>query len=676
MKKRYFFLLLAALLVQVASLRAQDDSQLTDLPTLHINTYGNAPVNSKETYVLATMHYVDGDSVAVYDSLRIRGRGNSTWRLPKKPYRIKFNQKEKFLGKGYAKAKSWTLLANCSDKAMVRNALTRDLGEFCGLAFNPAARFVDLYLNKVYQGTYQISDQVQVKAHRVDIAEQDEVTTADSNISGGYLLEVDGFEDRTEKYFYTGTKNIYVRIHYPDEEYLTISQTNYIRAVVNRFEQSLFSDAFADPAQGYRQWVDTTSLVNWYICTEMSANVDGFWSTYFYKERDDDKLYFGPLWDFDIAWNNCSRTGNITNSLMMDAGFGTNLCKVWVAQMWKDPWFARAVNRRWQELVRGGLEQFLLDKTDSLARVMEQSQQQNYKKWSINYRYYNELVLHSTYSEYIDDLRTFIRGHVAFLTKTFAERADVYDQPTPTPPFKPNTDYYYRIFNKGVALATIDVADNYEQSQEPVCLWMSTNGRDSQLWQLNKIGTYFQLVNKQTGLALADPSTPEELGTSVNLQLVKPSETNTRQQWAVVAQGTDGFYNLKNRYTQKIVNNRGHASNNGNAIISYPSNERDATSDARLWIPEPTDTEVVPAGVTATATADYALAYDRSRQILHFLFDPSTPLPITASVYAADGTLCGTFAAGHDFSLAPFAPGVYIVSWQAGGKHYRKKFAR
>ena len=91
--------------------RAQDYARLTNLPHVYINTFSGRSVTSKTTYVLARMWMVDEqDSVAFYDSLEIRGRGNSTWNMAKKPYKLKFHEKEKLLGKGYAKAKKWTLM--------------------------------------------------------------------------------------------------------------------------------------------------------------------------------------------------------------------------------------------------------------------------------------------------------------------------------------------------------------------------------------------------------------------------------------------------------------------------------------------------------------------------------------------------------------------------------------
>ena len=187
--KPFRYILSAILLLTLAmSLQAQTDAEhvrLTNLPHIYINTFTGRPVTSKTTTVLARMWYVDEqDNIAFYDSLEIRVRGNSTATLPKRPYRLKFQNKVKLLGKGFANAKKWTLLANHGDKTLLRNALTSQMGRFAGLPFNPAAKFVDLTLNNQYQGNYQLSDQVEVRPHRVDIAEQDYPLEDDSNITG------------------------------------------------------------------------------------------------------------------------------------------------------------------------------------------------------------------------------------------------------------------------------------------------------------------------------------------------------------------------------------------------------------------------------------------------------------------------------------------------------------
>jgi spore coat protein CotH len=153
---------------------AQEHKRLTNLPHLYINTFTGNPIVSKTEQVWARMWLVDEqDVVTFYDSISIRGRGNSTWNMAKKPYRIKLQEKTKLLGNSRANAKKWTLLANHGDKTLMRNALASYIGDLCGQPFTPAAKFVDLTLNGAYQGCYQLSDQIDIRKKRVNIAEQD-----------------------------------------------------------------------------------------------------------------------------------------------------------------------------------------------------------------------------------------------------------------------------------------------------------------------------------------------------------------------------------------------------------------------------------------------------------------------------------------------------------------------
>ena len=422
--------------------------RLTNLPHLYIDTKTGLPVTSKTEEVWAELWLVDeNDEVLYEDSIAIRGRGNSTWGLPKKPYRIKFREKTKFLGSDRANAKKWTLLANHADKTLFRNALASYVGDLCGQVFTPAAKFVDLTLNGEYLGNYQISDQIDVRKKRVHITEQDYPITEESNITGGYLLEIDGFADFDEinrrDGFYASRSRIPVRIHYPDADEIVFDQWKYIRDHVNEFESRLFAYNFADSVWGYRAMVDSTSLVSWYLASEITANPDCLWSLYFYKEADDNRLFFGPMWDYDIAFGNDNRLadytttgsrwnqqkilqGNSENKLMADYAHDNSGMRNWLQQMWKDPWFQQQVFGKYADLYVNGLEAKLLNKIDSLSTLLDESQQLNYQRWGIDKRYYNEVVLFSTYDEYVTDLKTYVSARVTNLLKHFANRQSEY----------------------------------------------------------------------------------------------------------------------------------------------------------------------------------------------------------------------------------------------------------
>ena len=132
----------------------------TGLPVVYIDT-GGIPVVSKEEYVAASLKIVDNNglrpSSVFKEDVTIKGRGNSTWGMPKKPYRLKFGKKQSLLGE--PKDKSWVLLANYMDNACgIRNATAYAIGHLSCLEFTPTTHFVDVFLNDRYNGTYQLCE--------------------------------------------------------------------------------------------------------------------------------------------------------------------------------------------------------------------------------------------------------------------------------------------------------------------------------------------------------------------------------------------------------------------------------------------------------------------------------------------------------------------------------------
>ncbi|MBR1667537.1 MAG: CotH kinase family protein [Bacteroidaceae bacterium] len=678
----------------ITSATAQNYVRKTNLPHLYIETFDHVSINSKETYVYATMHYVDEDDVVTqYDSMQIRGRGNSTWNLRKKPYRIKFNQKEKFLGKGYAKAKKWTLLANAADHSLMRNAITSLMGDFLGLKNNPAHKFVDVTLNGTFIGNYQISDQVDVRPHRVNITEQDLPLTDESDITGGYLLEVDGFRDGN--CFTTSTYQVPIRIHYPDDEDITYSQNNYIRQYMKDFEAVLSGSNFADADNGYRAWVDSTSLVNWFIATEVSGNVDGYYSTYFYKDQQDSLLYWGPLWDYDIAYNNDNRTdrggtNNTEYQLMTDNGYGAT--KNWINRMWQDPWFGRLVNRRYAEVLDAGLEDYLYQQIDSISDLLQESQELNFNKWGISTRMLRERVLFSSYDQYVADLKSYIGTHIPFLQTAFANKKAA----EPTPPFVPG-NHYYLITNISNSKA-IDTVDKSGEAGDLICTWAVTDDQYSQQWQILPVANYFMLLNRNSGMALNDPTegtstATTNVGTQLNTAVADAH--NERQLWSIVPQGTQGYYNLVNKYTNHTANQSGGGSLNGTAVLSYTTDSRNASSRNRLWYiitgdeieepdpdtpddpddPDNPDTpdnpdnpDPTPDAIASVEPSEYALGYNPHTKVLHFGSETPEQLTFPVRIYSTNGILMRTFQASEQCSVADFSHGIYIIMWKAGSQ--------
>lgn len=668
MKRHRPIIVLVLLLLHFLSAQAQGSySRITNLPSVYVSTFDGYDITSKTTYKYCKLVYVDEqDQVTHYDSVEIRGRGNSTWNMSKKPYRIKLHQKERFLGEGKANTKKWTLLANAGDKTLIRNAVTSAMGEFLGMYFNPAYKFVDLNVNGSYYGNYQISDQVDVRKYRVHVKEQDYPLTDESNITGGYLLEADGFKDGN--CFTTSTYSVPIRIHYPDEDEIAYEQNEYIRQYMRDFERVLRSDDFTDPEHGYRRWVDSTSLANWYIATEVSANIDGFYSTYFYKDRDDSLLYWGPLWDYDIAYGNDTRKGDTSRRMMTDVGYGQ--VALWINRMWDDPWFSKLINRRFHEALDAGLEEHLMHTIDSLVTLLDRSQARNYQKWGINNKMYHERVLYSSYDQYVRDLKSFITVHIDYLEEAFADKQPV----EPTPPFKPG-NFYYRLINAANAKA-IDVYGQYEESGSRICLWDNLADRLSEQWEILPVDEhYFMLINRFNQLALNDPTegtATATTNTGARLNVEEPDEENPRQHWYFTPQGTAGYYNLTNRYTDHTANLSGGSSSNGTSIISYTTDDRNTSSTNRLWYII-ADEEIIEPYVNgiddmSIEPEEYALAYDPQTQTLHFGSATPDQLTFMVNVYSLSGMKVAQFRADERCSISHLPSATYVISWTVGGK--------
>lgn len=101
---------------------------------LYIQTEGGVAISSKEKYVHGSL-VVDG--MGTYPDysgeFRIRGRGNSTWHHPKKPYRIKLDKSSSILG--LPEDKDWILLSNYLDGTLMLNAIALKTGQLLELPY-------------------------------------------------------------------------------------------------------------------------------------------------------------------------------------------------------------------------------------------------------------------------------------------------------------------------------------------------------------------------------------------------------------------------------------------------------------------------------------------------------------------------------------------------------------
>ncbi len=347
----------------------------TGLPILYLET--EAPVVSKDDYVKGKMT-VDANSKypqpVTTMQMEMRGRGNSTWTMPKKPFRIKLDTKAELLG--MPAAKKWVLLANFADKTLMRNYLALEISRRFEAVFTPRARFVEVILNGEYLGNYLLTDQVEVGPTRINIPELKK-TSPDSEVSGGYLLEVD--ERLDETVWFRSLLQVAFTVKSPEE--ITAKQLDYIKNYVQQVENTLYSPEFAHPTTGYSKYLNIETFINWYLVNELLKNNDAvFYSSVFlYKDRNA-KLSMGPVWDFDLAVGNVTYNGN-----NLPEGWWVKNA-VWMNRLFDDPVFVQKVKARWN-LLKGAQVATLYNFINTTAEELKNSQRENFNKWELLYNY-------------------------------------------------------------------------------------------------------------------------------------------------------------------------------------------------------------------------------------------------------------------------------------------------
>ncbi|MEZ5320932.1 MAG: CotH kinase family protein [Microthrixaceae bacterium] len=321
------------------------------LPVISIDT-GSTPIVSKDDYVDGrfTLDPNGATATALSGDLEIKGRGNTTWDQPKKPYRVKLATKAPLLG--MPSSRHWVLLANYADQSQIRTTSAQAMASMTSIPWSPRSAMAELVLNGQYQGVYQVIEQIRIDPQRVDIDEMEPADITGGALTGGYLFEVDF---RNEPGSRNTPRGAQILVKEPDE--LAPEQDAYVDSVLQRFEAALFAPNFADPAEGYRRYVDIDSLVDSYLVSEFTMQVDAFYSsTYFYKPRGDERFHFGPMWDFDMS--QAPTTDLLVNPWPPDMAwvrnplisFNRGGASVWLARLFQDPTFVTAVHDRWQQL--------------------------------------------------------------------------------------------------------------------------------------------------------------------------------------------------------------------------------------------------------------------------------------------------------------------------------------
>ncbi len=383
-------------------------TRLTNLPTVSIHTVdGIIPYD--KVHEIEAQFTIIGDSTyaLLSEPGTIRERGNASRGFPKKPWRIKFESKQHVLD-APAHAKKWTLINNYGDKTLMRNLLAFELSHAMGMPYTPYGRAVDVLLNGEYKGCYQLCDQVQVHEQRVNIEEMTPRDNSGDALTGGYFFEIDAYATSEPSYFWSNQRNP-VSIKSPDEDSITTAQKNYIKGHFNKMESD------------WNTYLDLNTFLRHFLVGELSGNIDTYWSVFMYKHRMNDTIYTGPVWDFDLAFNN---DGRITNPIYMSdyvyrsGGSCAGNMRSFVNKIIiNTPSTKQHLVDIWDEARHNGIdEDHLVAFVDSMEEELQQSQQLNFLRWPIMNRIVHQNPrIWGSYAAEVENVRNFIAKRIEWM---------------------------------------------------------------------------------------------------------------------------------------------------------------------------------------------------------------------------------------------------------------------
>lgn len=375
MKLRVFILMLFMVVSACSQLEdpvwAPDPLQ-DGVPVISVYIDEGREVVSKDEYLNASIMVTEPGKQILSARGRIKGRGNYTWLYPKKPYKIKFDEKQSLFG--FPDNKDWVLLAEYCDKSLMRTAYMCELSDALEVPYKLRYRHVKLYLNGDFKGVYVLVDQVEKSSHRIDIEDD------------GFLIENDNYHYNEPLSFTTSVKHYPFSFKYPDPEDGEIAEGddnyNYIVNYMNAFETFLYSDGFL-AKDGYRDFVDLHSFAKWFLVAELTATHDP--NMFYVVPSRGAQLKMGPLWDAEYTLG-LSYRGDPVGAWGVPPMQPDPHQEIWsrwkyFGRMFEDPFFIEAVCEEWEALKPR--IPVMKKKLAAVAANISVAQKANFEKWDI-----------------------------------------------------------------------------------------------------------------------------------------------------------------------------------------------------------------------------------------------------------------------------------------------------
>lgn len=370
-----------------------------NIPRIVIYTKNQQKIEDRETEIPAKLQiWGKKDAESEILDLTIRGRGNSSWEMPKKSYKIEFAKKQALLG--MPKDKDWALIANYADKTLMKNYLMYHLSTKLGAYYSPRCEFAELYLNKNYLGVYLLTETIKIGKNRVNISKDN-----------SYVVEIDEKYRQGEQVFFSNMQdsNSYKRAFRVHEPKQASAQTlNAVETHVHSFEKFL-KEIQGDKDNHLDQWIDVQEYINHYWVQEFSKNPDAPFYTSVYFSLTGDLIKMGPIWDFDISLGGHKKQyiDSPQQWYIKDA--------YWNNYIFKDSTMKQSRFDFWNANKK--VFSATLNVVDSIHAHLLDAAKNNFKKWDIlqstSFKHHAHSYL--SYDDAIEDLKLWIRERMLWI---------------------------------------------------------------------------------------------------------------------------------------------------------------------------------------------------------------------------------------------------------------------
>lgn len=296
----------------------------------------------------------------------VSGRGNISRSWEKKPYNLEFRDRVSVLG--LPESGRWALLANFTDRTLMRNMVAMKVASLTLRSWTPRCVPVELVLNGKHRGSYLLIERVEVSPERL-------------NVSGNEscVLELDFHYDNEVQWkdphgFSHLLFGIPFAVKYPSPGDLTPEREAYIRKYVSDAASALYSDSFADSAEGYAKWIDPDSFADYWIVFELLGNHELInpASVFFHKDTGG-RLKAGPCWDFDWCLSDFWTAFQGKTGLV-------DKYAIWYRRLFMDPVFVGKVRQRFALLLPEleGIPEYI----DECGKLLAPSAGLNFEMWN------------------------------------------------------------------------------------------------------------------------------------------------------------------------------------------------------------------------------------------------------------------------------------------------------